>query len=173
MDDLVFTSKHIQNILHVQKQRVEYLAAKLRMIPGVEESDRSGRAHKYSFKNVLQFSLAHELNLLGLGMGEIRKVLDILDNPEHIEVFPFQHTERARERIENFYNRRRTKRVGNEFVPLEAEFFIVIQPGNPPVFIIDPKEFVKYLNMHSPIAIFLPSERVRGRVLHYCDQFAD
>ncbi len=74
----VFQSKDIQKVLEIPKQRVEYLALKVPIKPEIEEVDRSGMVHIYSFINVLQFAIAHTMNKYGLGISEVRGVLRAL-----------------------------------------------------------------------------------------------
>lgn len=80
MDALSFQSGHIQKMLGIPKQRVEYLALKIPIKPEIEEADGTGRAHSYSFKNALQFAIAQSMSRVGLGIWEIRSVLLELDS---------------------------------------------------------------------------------------------
>lgn len=77
---LSFQSRHIQKMLDIPKQRVEYLALKIPIKPEIEEVEGTGRAHSYSFKNALQFAIAQSLSKVGLGMGETRRMLLELDS---------------------------------------------------------------------------------------------
>ena len=75
-----FQSKDIQKILGIPKQRVEYLALKTPIKPELEKVEGTGRAHIYSFKNAVQFAIAQSMSEVGLGMAEIRKVLERLNS---------------------------------------------------------------------------------------------
>jgi len=73
-----FQSKHIQEMLGISVDRVTYLVNKIQITPEVEEVVGTGRAHLYSFKNALEFALAHHMNANGLPPGDVRRILDHL-----------------------------------------------------------------------------------------------
>jgi DNA-binding transcriptional MerR regulator len=75
-----FQAKDIQLILNIKKVRYEYLASKIGIIPDIEEVEGTGRAHLYSFKNLLQFAIAHNANKLGLPLRTVKKLFDHLEN---------------------------------------------------------------------------------------------
>lgn len=75
-----FQSKHIQEMLSISVDRVAYLANKMKITPEVKEVVGTGRAHEYSFRNALEFALAHHMNANGLPPGDVRRVLDHLIN---------------------------------------------------------------------------------------------
>ena len=61
-----FTAKNIQQLIGIPKIRYEYLKSKANIQPGYEEAEGTGRSHKYTFKNVMQFALAHRASRFGL-----------------------------------------------------------------------------------------------------------
>jgi hypothetical protein len=72
-----FETKHIRELLgNVSKERVTYLANKVPIKPEIEESEGTGRSHVYSFRNALQFVVAHHLNYMGSSVLGIRFGLD-------------------------------------------------------------------------------------------------
>jgi hypothetical protein len=72
-----FETKHIRELLgNVSKERVTYLANKVPIKPEIEESEGTGRSHVYSFRNALQFMVAHHLNYMGSSILGIRFGLD-------------------------------------------------------------------------------------------------
>jgi DNA-binding transcriptional MerR regulator len=75
-----FQAKDIQIILNIKKVRYEYLASKIGIIPDIEEVEGTGRAHLYSFENLLQFAIAHNANKLGLPLRTVKKLFDYLEN---------------------------------------------------------------------------------------------
>jgi len=75
-----FQSKDIQKMLHIPKQRVEYLSLKVPIRPDVAEVEGTGRAHLYSFKNALEFAIAQEASNLGFYITEVRSLLNNLDS---------------------------------------------------------------------------------------------
>lgn len=77
-----FQAKDIQLILRITKIRYEYLTSKLNIKPGVEEVEGTGRAHLYSFKNLLQIAVAHNANQMGLSLRLVNNLLDNLESYE-------------------------------------------------------------------------------------------
>jgi hypothetical protein len=82
-----FQAKDIQDILFIPKHRYEYIASKIGIAPDVDEVDGQGRAHLYSFKNLLQFAFVHQANKLGLTPKAARRMLSIIDEFEKSEKF--------------------------------------------------------------------------------------
>jgi hypothetical protein len=75
-----FQAKNIQHLLRIKKIRYEYLTSKLNIKPDVEEAEGTGRAHLYSFKNLLQIATAHHANEMGLSLRIVKNLLDDLEN---------------------------------------------------------------------------------------------
>jgi len=75
-----FQAKDIQHILRITKIRYEYLTSKLGIKPDVEEVEGTGRAHLYSFKNVLQIAVAHNANKMGMSLRIVKSLLDDLES---------------------------------------------------------------------------------------------
>ena len=82
-----FQAKDIQNILLIPKHRYEYIASKIGITPEVDEVERQGHVHLYSFKNLLQFGFAHHGNKLGLTPKATRTMLSNIDEFEKSEHF--------------------------------------------------------------------------------------
>jgi len=61
-----FQAKEIQKILNIPKPRYEYVANKIGIHPEVQEVEGQGKAHIYSFKNLLEFAFTHNAVDLGL-----------------------------------------------------------------------------------------------------------
>jgi hypothetical protein len=81
----IFQAKDIQEILGFHRQRYEYLATRIGITPGVEVVEGKGRAHLYSFKNALQFALAHSMGMMGLQPFEIRQALNEIEELDKAE----------------------------------------------------------------------------------------
>lgn len=75
-----FQAKDIQYLLHITKIRYEYLTSKLDIKPDVEEVEGTGRAHLYSFKNLLQIAIAHKANKMGLSLRAVKRLFDDLES---------------------------------------------------------------------------------------------
>lgn len=87
-----FQAKDIQRILKITKIRYEYLTSKIDIKPGVEEVEGTGKAHLYSFKNLLQIAVAHNANKMGLSLRLVKKLLINLENyNDEVESGIFDH----------------------------------------------------------------------------------
>lgn len=69
----------IRKIVALPKRRFEYLSGEIGIIPEVEAADGIGRTYRYSFKNLLEFAIAHCADNLGLNPKVISRLLDFLD----------------------------------------------------------------------------------------------
>lgn len=74
-----FQAKDIQNMLDIPKHRYEYLATKIGIDPDIATGEGRGSANLYSFRNAMQFAIAHRLNEMGLGPNNVRKTLEFID----------------------------------------------------------------------------------------------
>ena len=74
-----FQAKNIQQIFGIPKYRYEYIATKIGIQAGIEEVEGQGRAHLYSYKNLLQFGFAHHAINLGFSPKNVRLMLNFLD----------------------------------------------------------------------------------------------
>lgn len=74
-----FQAKDIQKMLDIPKHRYEYLATKIGIDPDIATGEGRGSANLYSFRNAMQFAIAHRLNEMGLGPGKIRSTLKFID----------------------------------------------------------------------------------------------
>ena len=75
-----FQAKDIQRLIDIPKHRYEYLASKIGIKPEVEEVEKTGHVHLYSFKNLLEFAFVHTANNLGLGPKAVKELLGFLSN---------------------------------------------------------------------------------------------
>ena len=75
-----FQAKDIQKLIDIPKHRYEYLASKIGIKPEVEEVEKTGHVHLYSFKNLLEFGFVHTANNLGLGPKAVKEMLGFLSN---------------------------------------------------------------------------------------------
>ena len=76
-------ARHIQEALRISKIRYEYLKSKMQISPEINEVEGTGRAHRYSFRNVMQFALADRANALGLSPKTTKDMLYFIErNPE-------------------------------------------------------------------------------------------
>jgi hypothetical protein len=75
-----FQSGDLQRLLSVSKERITHLGRTVgRIEPEIERVEGTGRSHRYSFRNAIQFACAHRLGKLGLNPEEIRRALKTLD----------------------------------------------------------------------------------------------
>lgn len=81
-----FQAKDIQEILRIPKIRYEYLARQIGIIPEIEEAEGTGNAHKYSFRNLIQFAIAERCSITGLSMKQIKHLMELL-HQHHVAVF--------------------------------------------------------------------------------------
>jgi hypothetical protein len=79
-----FQSKYIQEMLDIKKERVAYLGMKVPIKPEIRQVEGTGRAHKYSYKNLLHFAIVEWLTETGMVMRDIKYLLSVLDNPTEI-----------------------------------------------------------------------------------------
>jgi hypothetical protein len=56
-----FQSGDIQLVLDIHKRRVEYLMKEVPILPEISQVEGTGRAHKFSYKNVVEFFIAEQL----------------------------------------------------------------------------------------------------------------
>lgn len=75
-----FQAKDIQRLIDIPKHRYEYLASKIGIKPEIEEVEKTGHVHLYSFKNLLEFAFVHTANNLGLGPKAVKEMLGFLSN---------------------------------------------------------------------------------------------
>ena len=75
---MAFQAKDIQEILRIPKIRYEYLARQIGIVPEIEEAAGTGTAHKFSFRNLMQFAIAERCSLTGLSMKQIKFFMDLL-----------------------------------------------------------------------------------------------
>lgn len=75
----VFLAKDIQCHVGISFNRYVYMKAKGGISPDIRKAKNNGEKHKYSFKNLIQFAIAHHSNLLGLSFDNIRKMLTYID----------------------------------------------------------------------------------------------
>jgi len=81
-----FQSKDLQRLLGVSKERVTHLGRSVgRIEPEIEKVEGTGRSHRYSFRNAIQFACAHHLGKLRLNPEEIRRALKTLDHADRGE----------------------------------------------------------------------------------------
>jgi len=88
--ELEFQAKDIQRIIGIKKYRYEYLASKIGIKPEIEEVEKTGHTHLYSFKNLFEFGIVNVANNLGVGPKASREILNFLShNPdlEHAGLF--------------------------------------------------------------------------------------
>ncbi len=74
----MYQAKDIQQILRIPKIRYEYLANQIGIVPEIEEGEGTGKAHKYSFRNLLEFSIAERCSLNGLSMRQVKFFITLL-----------------------------------------------------------------------------------------------
>jgi len=79
-----FKSKYIQQMLDITKERVAYLGMKVPITPEVRQVEGTGRAHEYSYRNLLQFAIVEWLTEVGLSMREVRYLLSVLANASEV-----------------------------------------------------------------------------------------
>jgi hypothetical protein len=82
---LGFQAEDIRKIVAVSKDRYEYIAGKIGIIPEVDEFEESKRLHLYSFKNLLEFAFSSNAYNLGVQPKVIGRMLDFLDALEESE----------------------------------------------------------------------------------------
>lgn len=80
-----FQAKNIQEIFNVSKSRYEYITSKIGITPGSVEVEGTGRSHLYSFKNLIQFGVAHTASKLGLNPRTVKALLNFFSNSIELE----------------------------------------------------------------------------------------
>jgi len=75
-----FQAKDIQGLVGIPKHRYEYIASKIGIKPEVEEVEKTGHTHLYSFKNLLEFAIVNTANKLGIGPKAVKEILAFLSN---------------------------------------------------------------------------------------------
>ncbi len=80
-----FQAKNIQEIFNASKSRYEYITSKIGITPENEEVEGTGRSHLYSFKNLIQFGVAHTASKLGLNPRTVKALLNFLSKSIELE----------------------------------------------------------------------------------------
>jgi hypothetical protein len=83
-----FQSKYIQEMLGITKERIAYLGMKVPIKPEIRQVEGTGRAHEYSYKNLLQFAIVEWLTEVGLNMRDVKYILTVLENAPKIMEMP-------------------------------------------------------------------------------------
>jgi len=73
-----FQAKDIQRLVEIQKFRYDYLFLKIGIKPEIEEVQKTGHTHLYSFKNLLEFAIVNTANNLGIGPKAVKEILNFL-----------------------------------------------------------------------------------------------
>lgn len=81
-----FQAKDIQNAVGIPKYRYEYLATKIGIKPDIDEVEGTGKSHRYNFKNVVQFAVAHHAGKLGMTPNSIRDLLSYMKESKDPEL---------------------------------------------------------------------------------------
>jgi hypothetical protein len=79
-----FQSKFIREMLWITKERVAYLGMKVPITPDIKQVEGTGRAHEYSYRNLLQFAIVEWLTEVGLSMRDVKYLLSVLENASEI-----------------------------------------------------------------------------------------
>ena len=79
-----FQSKFIREMLGITKERVAYLGMKVPITPEIKQVEGTGRAHEYSYRNLLQFAIVEWLTEVGLSMRDVKYLLSVLENASEI-----------------------------------------------------------------------------------------
>ena len=78
-----FQAKDIQKLVDINKHRYDYIASKIGIKPEIDEVEKTGYHHLYSFKNLLEFAFVHKANNLGVTRKAAKEMLEFLsDNIE-------------------------------------------------------------------------------------------
>ena len=75
-----FQAKDIQKLVDIKKHRYEYIASKIGIKPEIDEVEKTGHIHLYSFKNLLEFAFVHKANDLGVTRKAVKEMLGFLSN---------------------------------------------------------------------------------------------
>jgi hypothetical protein len=75
-----FQAKDIQKLVDIKKHRYEYIASKIGIKPEIDEVEKTGHVHLYSFKNLLEFAFVHKANDLGVTRKAVKEMLGFLSN---------------------------------------------------------------------------------------------
>lgn len=101
-----FQAKDIQKILSITKIRYEYLGSKISITPDVHEVEGTGRSHIYSFRNLIEFAIAHNGNKLGLSMKSVIKIIEMLKGMElglGVDIFGWEFGKEPQDDIRIYY----------------------------------------------------------------------
>jgi hypothetical protein len=75
----------------------DYIASKIGIKPEIDEVEKTGRHHLYSFKNLLEFAFVHKANNLGVTQKAAKEMLGFLsDNIELKEAGLFDPEKRIK-----------------------------------------------------------------------------
>jgi len=92
-----FQAKDIQKLVDIKKHRYDYLASKIGIKPEINEVEKTGYHHLYSFKNLLEFAFVHKANNLGVTRKAAKEMLGFLsDNIELKEAGLFDPEKRIK-----------------------------------------------------------------------------
>jgi hypothetical protein len=86
----MYRAKDIQKILGIPKFRYEYLAGKMQIRPELEEVEGQGRAHVYSFRNLLEFAFVNVASAMGLSpknCGRLLAFVRFIDKTYEVGIF--------------------------------------------------------------------------------------
>ena len=61
-----FQPLDIQKIVAISKLQYEYIVSSIGVIPDVQKIEKTGTTYLYSFKNLLEFAVAHQATNLGM-----------------------------------------------------------------------------------------------------------
>ena len=75
-----FQAKDIQKLVDIKKHRYDYIASKIGIKPEINEVEKTGYHHRYSFKNLLEFAFVHKANNLGITRKAAKEMLEFLSN---------------------------------------------------------------------------------------------
>lgn len=79
-----FQSKYIQQMLGITKERVAYLGLKVPIKPEIRQVEGTGRAHVYSYRNLMQFAVVEWLTAVGMSMRDVKYLLSVLENASEV-----------------------------------------------------------------------------------------
>ena len=92
-----FQAKDIQKLVDINKHRYDYIASKIGIKPEIDEVEKTGYHHLYSFKNLLEFAFVHKANNLGVTRKAAKEMLGFLsDNIELKEAGLFDPEKRIK-----------------------------------------------------------------------------
>jgi len=82
-----FQAKDIQKFLNINRQRYEYTITKFGIEPDIEKVSGKGHFHVFSFKNVIQIAIAHQVNRSGMSPTIVKDFLRWIKDVELIHNF--------------------------------------------------------------------------------------